>query len=50
VNRSQETRLLAKAFTDPVELRKKLVLAIALAPPKSRRSKRKIAIRRGRGK
>ena len=30
-----ETRLLARALTDPVELKKKLILAIALAPPKA---------------
>jgi len=42
--------LLEKAFSDPVALRKKLVLAIALAPPKSRRSKSKSAIRRRREK
>ncbi|GMR22515.1 MAG: hypothetical protein BMS9Abin37_0871 [Acidobacteriota bacterium] len=58
MTKSEETRLLANALRDPVELRKKLVLAIALAPPlslrrgemMSRRSKNKSTTRRRQGK
>jgi hypothetical protein len=50
MTRPEDAKTLARALRDPTTFRKKLVLAIALAPPKSRAKKSHGARSRPRGR